>query len=34
MIVCAERLSALDVDRMTPIEALALLADLKREARG
>ena len=28
------RLSALDVDRMTPIEALALLADLKREARG
>ena len=31
---CAQRLSALDVDRMTPIEALALLADLKREARG
>ena len=29
-----ERLSALDTDRMTPIEALALLADLKREAQG
>jgi DNA mismatch repair protein MutS len=28
-----ERLSALDVDRMTPIEALALLADLKKEAQ-
>jgi len=29
-----ERLSALDVDRMTPIEALSLLADLKKEAQG
>jgi DNA mismatch repair protein MutS len=29
-----ERLSAVDVDRMTPIEALALLADLKKEAQG
>ena len=29
-----ERLSALDVDRMTPIDALALLADLKKEAQG
>jgi DNA mismatch repair protein MutS len=28
------RLAALDVDRMTPIEALALLADLKKEAQG
>ena len=28
-----ERLAELDVDRMTPIEALTLLADLKREAR-
>jgi DNA mismatch repair protein MutS len=27
-----EKLAALDVDRMTPIEALTLLADLKREA--
>ena len=29
-----ERLAALDVDRMTPLEALALLADLKKEAQG
>ena len=29
-----ERLSGLDVDRMTPMEALALLADLKKEAQG
>ena len=29
-----ERLSALDVDRITPIEALTLLADLKKEAQG
>jgi DNA mismatch repair protein MutS len=29
-----ERLSALDVDRMTPLQALALLADLKKEAQG
>ena len=29
-----ERLSALDVDHMTPMEALALLADLKKEAQG
>jgi DNA mismatch repair protein MutS len=29
-----ERLSALDVDRMTPIEALALLADLRKEVQG
>jgi DNA mismatch repair protein MutS len=29
-----DRLSALDIDRMTPIEALALLADLKKEAQG
>ena len=28
-----ERLSALDVDRITPIDALALLADLKRDAQ-
>ncbi len=28
-----ERLAALDVDRMTPIEALARLADLKKEAQ-
>src|SRR5206468_1886182 len=28
-----ERLSALDVDRMTPMEALALLAELKKDAR-
>ena len=27
-----ERLSQLDVDRMTPLEALALLAQLKKEA--
>jgi DNA mismatch repair protein MutS len=29
-----ERLSAVDIDRMTPIDALALLADLKKEAQG
>jgi len=29
-----ERLSAVDVDRMTPIEALSLLAELKKEAQG
>jgi DNA mismatch repair protein MutS len=28
-----ERLSAVDVDRMTPLEALTLLADLKKEAQ-
>jgi len=27
-----DRLAALDVDRITPIEALTLLADLKKEA--
>jgi DNA mismatch repair protein MutS len=27
-----ERLAAIDVDRMTPLEALALLAELKNEA--
>ncbi|HEX7085372.1 MAG TPA: DNA mismatch repair protein MutS [Vicinamibacterales bacterium] len=30
----AERLRALDIDRMTPLEALTLLAELKREADG
>jgi DNA mismatch repair protein MutS len=29
-----ERLSAIDVDRMTPIDALTLLADLKRKAQA
>jgi DNA mismatch repair protein MutS len=29
-----ERLAAIDVDRMTPLEALALLAELKNEALG
>jgi DNA mismatch repair protein MutS len=29
-----ERLSALDIDRMTPVEALTLLAELKKEAQG
>jgi DNA mismatch repair protein MutS len=29
-----ERLAALDLDRTTPLDALALLADLKREAQG
>ncbi len=29
-----ERLAAVDVDHMTPIEALTLLADLKKEAKG
>jgi DNA mismatch repair protein MutS len=29
-----QRIAALDVDHMTPIEALTLLADLKREAQG
>jgi DNA mismatch repair protein MutS len=29
-----ERLTGLDIDRMTPMEALALLADLKKEALG
>jgi DNA mismatch repair protein MutS len=30
----AERLRAIDIDRMTPLEALTLLAALKREAEG
>ena len=29
-----ERLSTLDIDRLTPLEALTLLADLKREAQA
>ncbi|MGC4082004.1 MAG: DNA mismatch repair protein MutS [Vicinamibacterales bacterium] len=29
-----EKIAALDVDRMTPLEALTLLADLKREAQA
>ncbi|HXE79128.1 MAG TPA: hypothetical protein VNK41_00110, partial [Vicinamibacterales bacterium] len=29
----AERLRSLDIDRLTPLEALTLLADLKREAQ-
>jgi DNA mismatch repair protein MutS len=29
-----ERLGAIDVDHMTPIEALTLLADLKKEPKG
>jgi DNA mismatch repair protein MutS len=29
-----ERLSALDVDRMTPLEALAVLAELKKDAQA
>jgi DNA mismatch repair protein MutS len=29
-----ERVRALDVDNLTPLQALALLADLKREAGG
>jgi hypothetical protein len=28
-----ERLRAIDVDNLTPLQALALLADLKREAQ-
>jgi DNA mismatch repair protein MutS len=28
-----ERLAALDVDRLTPLQALTLLAELKREAQ-
>jgi DNA mismatch repair protein MutS len=28
----AERLRAVDIDRLTPLEALTLLADLKKEA--
>lgn len=30
----AERLRSLDIDRLTPLEALTLLAELKREAEG
>jgi DNA mismatch repair protein MutS len=30
----ADRLRAIDIDRLTPLEALTLLADLKREAEG
>jgi DNA mismatch repair protein MutS len=30
----AERLRRLDIDRLTPLEALTLLAELKREAQG
>jgi DNA mismatch repair protein MutS len=30
----AERLRALDLDRLRPIEALQLLADLQRELKG
>ena len=30
----AERLRALDVDRLTPLEALTLLADLKKDAEA
>jgi DNA mismatch repair protein MutS len=29
-----DRLTALDIDRLTPLEALTLLADLKKEAEG
>jgi DNA mismatch repair protein MutS len=29
-----ERIAALDVDRMTPLEALTLLADLKKDAQA
>jgi hypothetical protein len=29
-----ERLASLDIDRLTPLEALGLLADLKKEAAG
>jgi hypothetical protein len=29
-----DRLSGLDIDQMTPMEALVLLADLKKEALG
>jgi len=28
------RLAAIDLDRLTPIEALALLAELKKEGRA